>query len=237
MSRRPPLAERGVGLGPRTSIWIPIYMEAGIANCPTNPPSWTNKKYAVVAIIIFAITVAGIVIGVTADVHHTTVSPSNNQVIRSSLPVLPSPSSASAPAQTTLTATFRSSSWIWLGAILAVEPAGDWVFQKTLPISTAPAKEAAILLTVDDTNANLAKWQNATAVRGNLDPNSNAFAVQAHNSPSDTDASAGSYAGLLASIQISYADGNTTTISSDATWRVTQPIPDGFQSPSFDDAQ
>ncbi|KAF8891020.1 hypothetical protein BD779DRAFT_1387952, partial [Infundibulicybe gibba] len=146
-------------------------------------------------------------------------------------------------------AVFQSSSWIWQDAQGPTGvPGGNWAFRKTLPISTAPAREAIALLTVDNgfqlyhngqfiaENSTLG-WQMATAVHVSLDPNSNVFAIQAHNSPSRTDSNANSAAGLLASIQILYTDGTTTTISSDATWRVTQPVPDGFQSPSFNDAQ
>ncbi|KAF8891019.1 hypothetical protein BD779DRAFT_1469100 [Infundibulicybe gibba] len=123
---------------------------------------------------------------------------------------------------------------------------------KDPPASTTPATQAVALLTVDNgfqlyhngqlIAANIDTdtppgWQMATAVHIDLDPNSNVFAIQAHNSPADTDPNGNSSAGLLASIQVSYADGTTAIISSDTTWRAAQPIPSGFQLPSFNDTQ
>ncbi|KAF8891022.1 hypothetical protein BD779DRAFT_1469104 [Infundibulicybe gibba] len=150
---------------------------------------------------------------------------------RAEEPTWPIPTPQPIPA--TLAAAFRSSSWIWQDpqALMGV-PSGNWAFRKTLPASTVPAKEAIVLLTKLDLG-----MENGEAVQIDLDPNSNVFAVQARNSRFGADPNGNSSAGLLASIQISYADGTTTTISSDDTWRVTQPVPDGFQSPSFDDTQ
>ncbi|KAF8891024.1 hypothetical protein BD779DRAFT_1671144 [Infundibulicybe gibba] len=220
-----------------------------------NPAFWRgNKRIAIIILLVLVALVAGTIVGVVAAVskkrHTDQPSSSAGSIppLTSSSSSTPGPISTGQSIPSTLATAFQSSSWIWLGATLAVEPAGNWAFRKTLPTSTTPAKEAVVLLTVDNSfvlyhngqsiaSAISTHWQSVTAVHVNLDPNSNVFAIQARNDPSNTDASAGSYAGLLASIQISYADGNTTTISSDATWRVTHPVPDGFQSPSFDDAQ
>ncbi|KAF8891035.1 hypothetical protein BD779DRAFT_1799348 [Infundibulicybe gibba] len=142
-----------------------------------------------------------------------------------------------------LAAAFASSSWIWMGIqALISAPAGDWAFRISLPTSTAPATTAVILLAVDDAfalyhngqliaNSTILQlnWKLAMAFQVSLDPDSNVFAIHTQNFQR--------YAGLLSSIQISYADGFTTIISSDSTWRVTQPVPDGFESPSFDDSQ
>ncbi|KAF8884500.1 hypothetical protein BD779DRAFT_778337 [Infundibulicybe gibba] len=189
--------------------------------------------------------------------HHTMDQPPPSRVSSSENPpnAVPTPSSTSTlgpipslqPSPAALAAIFQSSFWIWQGTeALTGVPSGDWAFRKTLPISTAPAREAIALLTVDDgfqlyhngqfigENSTLG-WQMATAVRVNLDPGPNVFAIRAHNSPSRGNPNGNSSAGLLASIQILYTDGTTTTISSDDTWYVAQPLPDGFQLPSFDD--
>ncbi|KAF8891029.1 hypothetical protein BD779DRAFT_1784893 [Infundibulicybe gibba] len=226
-----------------------------------NPAFWRGKKRIFITVtIVLAAFVAGIVIGVVVSTTRKhdpgqPPLPASSFSVESASPSTSAPAPISSfqpipspqPVPTTLATAFKSSSWIWQGAqALIGVPSGDWAFRKTLPTSTAPAKEAIALLTVDDAfqlyhngqliaeNSTLG-WQMATAVHINLDPNFNVFAIQAHNSPLSADPNENTPAGLLASIQISYADGSTTTISSDDTWRVIQPIPDEFESTSFDD--
>ncbi|KAF8891026.1 hypothetical protein BD779DRAFT_1701489 [Infundibulicybe gibba] len=219
-----------------------------------------------VLIVLVAGTVVGVVVAVSKKHHVDQSSPSgapssaNASSPTGSTP-FPTSSSSSAPGSistgqpipSTLATTFKSASWIWQGTQARINiPSGDWAFRKTLPTSASPAKLAAVLLAVNNSfilyhNGQLiaassttdgCEWEIATAIQVNLDPNSNVFAIQAHNSPpEDPDIPGGTAAGLLVTIQISYADGTTASISSDATWRVTQPVPDGFQSPLFDDTQ
>ncbi|KAF8891027.1 hypothetical protein BD779DRAFT_223403 [Infundibulicybe gibba] len=219
-----------------------------------------------ILIALTAGAVVGVVVAVSKKHHVDQSSPSSappsahsSSPVGSVSPPTSSSSSAPAPISThqplppTLATTFRSATWIWQGAQARINiPSGDWAFRKTLPTSAAPATRAAVMLAVDNSfilyhngrliaaspNTDGPEWEFATAIQVNLDPNSNVFAIQAHNSPpSDADINGVTAAGLLASIQITYADNTTATVSSDATWRVTQPVPDGFQSPSFDDSQ
>ncbi|KAF8891025.1 hypothetical protein BD779DRAFT_1671145 [Infundibulicybe gibba] len=216
----------GQGAGPpflgQDSFSLTADQSRVLQTAQLNLTLWTNRKYAVVTIIIFAIMVAGIVIGVIADVH-TAVSPSNNSPSICAHP--------NRPYDRVPILILDTSSWIWLGATLAAEPAGDWAFRKTLSTSTTPAKEAVVLLTIDDT---FILYHNSQLIAANV--NQLTGQVRRQFAPILILIPM-SYAGLLASIQIAYADGTTAIISSDATWRTAQPIPDGFQSPSFDDAQ
>ncbi|KAF8891033.1 hypothetical protein BD779DRAFT_1515893 [Infundibulicybe gibba] len=265
-------SERSIGSS--SQVWnthlLTVDRSKELPKLRQNPAFWRRKRRNII-IIILVITalVAGIVAGVTIAVskkHHTSQSlpssapssaNSSSSPISSVLPSISPSSSSSAPGPipsrqpvpATLAAAFQSSFWIWQGAqALTGVQSGDWAFRKTLPTSTAPAREAVALLTADNSfqlyhNDQLVAessplgWEMATAVHVNLDPSSNVFAIQAHNFNADADPNGNSSAGLLASIQISYADGATAIISSDNTWRVTQPIPDGFQSPSFNDTQ
>ncbi|KAF8891034.1 hypothetical protein BD779DRAFT_1671153 [Infundibulicybe gibba] len=228
---------------------------------PTTPIPTTRRIKKSTIIVITAIlgllagVVVGTVVGVTLKKGRTTTSPSTTSApasstslqtppVSSTSPASPAPSGSSPqPIPTTLAAAFASSSWIWLGIQALTEvPPGDWAFRISLPTSTAPAAMAIILLTVDDhftlyhngrlvansTELQLA-WRLAMPFQVSLDPDSNVLAVRTHN--------IAKYAGLLSSIQISYADGSNTIISSDSTWRVTQPVPDGFELSSFDDSQ
>ncbi|KAF8891017.1 hypothetical protein BD779DRAFT_1784883 [Infundibulicybe gibba] len=187
-----------------------------------------------IGILIFVLVaglVVGLVVGLAGRNRHVNQPSTTSGPTASSTALVPPSSSSSAPTPiatqqpvpATLTAAFQSSSWIWQSAqALTGVPAGDWAFRKTLPTSTAPAREAVALLTADngfllyhngqliaaDTNT-VEGWKLATAVHINLDPSSNVFAIQASNLPSNIDTKAGSPAGLLASVQITYADGST----------------------------
>ncbi|KAF8877700.1 hypothetical protein BD779DRAFT_1556652 [Infundibulicybe gibba] len=211
-----------------------------------------------IMVLVLITLVAGIATGVAVGIHahrpqvptpaSSTSSAANSSSTSLASPTSPVPSAPpGSPPQSipaTLTTAFPNSSWIWMGAQALVEaPAGDWAFRISLPTSPAPATTAIVLLTVDDHfvlyhNGQLVAnstdlrlyWKFAPAFLVSLDPGSNMFAIRATNAGP-------SIAGLIASIQISYADGSTTTIASDSTWRVTQPVPDGFESPSFDDSQ
>ncbi|KAF8891018.1 hypothetical protein BD779DRAFT_223256 [Infundibulicybe gibba] len=237
-----------------------------------SPSFWRRKKVVAIGIgilifVLVAALVVGLVVGLTGKKHHVdqasttsgTAPLASSPIPTASTALAPSSSSSSAPTPiatqqpvpATLATAFQSSSWIWLGAqALTGVPAGDWAFRKTLPTSTAPAREAVALLTADngfllyhngqliaaDTNT-VEGWKLATAVHVDLDPSSNVFAIQARNFPSDTDPNGNSSAGLLASVQITYADGSTAIMSTDASWHAAQPVPGGFQAASFDDSK
>ncbi|KAF8874980.1 hypothetical protein BD779DRAFT_1678465 [Infundibulicybe gibba] len=223
-----------------------------------NPAFWRRKKHIIIIVLVVIALVGGVTVGVavgtrphrTQDVttassisSATSSSPTSSVSPTSPVPLAPS-GSPPLRVPTALKTEFLNSSWIWMGSqALTGIPAGDWAFRVSLPTSSAPATKAIILLTVDDyfvlyhngqlvansTSQNL-YWRLATAFPINLDPGSNVLAIRARNAVQ-------SIAGLLSSIQISYADGSITTIPSDSAWRVTQPVPDGFESLSFDDSQ
>ncbi|KAF8877685.1 hypothetical protein BD779DRAFT_1475088 [Infundibulicybe gibba] len=249
---------------PSSRIWNTRLLAANrskeLPKLRQNPAFWRRKKHIIMIMILVLVALgAGIAIGLAVGIHthrsqapaaaSSTSSAASSSSTSSTSPTSPVPSTppGTPPRRipTALATTFLNSSWIWMGSqALTGVPAGDWAFRISLPTSPAPATTAIILLTVDDHfvlfhNGQLVAnstdlrlyWRLATAFPVSLDPNSNMFAIRANN------ASPGSIAGLIASIQISHGDGSTTTISSDSTWRVTQPIPDGFESPSFDDSQ
>ncbi|KAF8891031.1 hypothetical protein BD779DRAFT_223526 [Infundibulicybe gibba] len=219
-----------------------------------------------VLIVLVAGIIVGVVVAVS-KIHHadkpppsSALSPANSSSPTGSTP--PSTSSSSSalgpistrqPLPPTFATTFKSAAWIWQGAQARINiQSGDWAFRKTLPTSASPATQAAIMLVADNSfilyhngqliaaspDTNGPEWEFATAIQVDLDPDFNVFAIQAHNSPpEDPNIPGGTAAGLLVTIQISYADGTTASISSDSTWRVAQPVPNGFQSPSFNDTQ
>ncbi|KAG5634482.1 hypothetical protein H0H81_001804 [Sphagnurus paluster] len=103
------------------------------------------------------------------------------------------------------------------------------------------AISALILITVDDqfslyVNGNLVGsspttpdiWKSSQKFSVPLSHSSNLFAVRGTN--------VGGPAGLLAAIQITFSDGTTTIISSDASWRSAKNIPENFEFPSVNDS-
>ncbi|KAF8868979.1 hypothetical protein BD779DRAFT_1480521 [Infundibulicybe gibba] len=201
-----------------------------------------------IALIATASIVAGVVVGLkpkkgTANLASNGASPALSS---SSTPSSTSqtPVASSLPIPDNLQLSFKSSSWIWLDQNgLSGVPGGDYAFRKTLPNSATPPTEVIALLAVDNSfslyhNGQLvsagAGWTQSTAAYIRLDPNSNVFAIQVRNY---ADINGTTQAGLLASFQIKYTDGSTSTLSADNTWRVTYPAPSGFQFPTFDDSR
>ncbi|KAG5653242.1 hypothetical protein H0H81_001499 [Sphagnurus paluster] len=149
-----------------------------------------------------------------------------------------------------LSTSFRAASWIWTSESGAPNaPAGERAFRKTY---TSPngktAISALILITADDqfslyVNGNLVGsspttpdvWKTSLKFTVSMNGPSNLFAVRAINLPDISNGGNGP-AGLLASIQITFSDGTTTIISSDASWRSIKAIPANFQSPTIDDS-
>ncbi|KAG6918731.1 hypothetical protein DXG01_012216 [Tephrocybe rancida] len=149
-----------------------------------------------------------------------------------------------------LATSFRAASWIWTSETGAPNaPAGDRAFRKTYTSpSGKTAVSALVLLTVDDqftfyVNGNPLGsspttqdiWKTSQKFSTSLNPNSNLFAVRATNL-ADVSTGGSGPAGLLAAIQITFSDGTTAIITSDASWRSIKTIPSNFQSPSLDDS-
>ncbi|KAG6839358.1 hypothetical protein C0991_003367, partial [Blastosporella zonata] len=149
-----------------------------------------------------------------------------------------------------LASSFRNASWIWISeSDVPDAPPGDCAFRKTYTSpSSKTAISALILITVDDQftlylNGNplgsspttVDIWKSSQKFIASLDPGSNLFTVRATNL-ADVSTQGDSPAGLLAAIQITFSDGTTTIITSDASWRSTNTIPTNFQLPSLDDS-
>ncbi|KAF9459417.1 hypothetical protein BDZ94DRAFT_1020793 [Collybia nuda] len=146
---------------------------------------------------------------------------------------------------------FQSSSWIWTTETDPPNaPALDRAFRSTFisPVGKV-ATSAIILLSVDDrfsfyVNGNLVgtspttpdNWKNAHVYIVTLAPTTNVFAIRGTNLP-DVNIGGPSPAGVLAAIQVNFSDGLTSLLSSSGGWRATKVIPDGFESPSFNDSQ
>ncbi|KAJ7090332.1 lectin [Mycena belliarum] len=134
---------------------------------------------------------------------------------------------------------FGASKWIWTNELLAggVAPVGSRAFRKTFiaPLGKVPVT-AVILITVDDAftlSVNGAavgtgeNWQFAESFCVALQPYLNVFAVTATND--------GGPAGILATVQVTYNDGSTSTFVSDSTWRASPTVPAGYEQLSYDD--
>ncbi|WP_456320005.1 family 78 glycoside hydrolase catalytic domain [Phytohabitans suffuscus] len=134
-------------------------------------------------------------------------------------------------------------SWIWTPeATTPVAPAEPRAFRtvRTSPAGKA-ARTAEILITADDlyrlwvngtllgeTQGAVNEWQQSRLFRVALDPARNVFAVR-------TDNGAGSPAGLVAKVRITYADGSASVFTTGTDWKASKTVPSGFESPSFDD--
>ncbi|KAJ7305421.1 hypothetical protein DFH08DRAFT_721190, partial [Mycena albidolilacea] len=131
------------------------------------------------------------------------------------------------------------SKWIWTPEMAAgTAPEGRRWFRKVL---TAPEGKtpiyAHILSRAEDVHG---FFVNGRAVGSSsplsvlnwvcvaLRPYHNVFAVKAINT--------GGPAGVLATIQVTYADGTTSTVVTDASWRFKQTFEPGSDTATFDDA-
>lgn len=137
---------------------------------------------------------------------------------------------------------FDGASWIWTPETTTpVAPAEPRAFRRTL-VATKTAVSAEIAITADDlyrlwvngrelgsTTGAENEWQQARRFQTALDPTRNVIAVRTNNGP-------GSPAGLLVVIRVTYADGTTERVTSDASWKAAKTFPDDFARPDFDDS-
>ncbi|KAJ7126026.1 hypothetical protein C8R44DRAFT_618464 [Mycena epipterygia] len=138
------------------------------------------------------------------------------------------------------TLAYGGSHWIWSTEIAGgVASVGTRAFRKTF---TTPAGKTPVLADIimngDD---DFKLWVNGEEVGGasswpatqrfcvTLRPCSNLFAATAHTATVNV-------AGLLSTIQITYSDNTTSTIVTDASWRVNTEVTPGFERPNFDDS-
>ena len=139
---------------------------------------------------------------------------------------------------------FSGASWIWTpeaGAPYA--PAEDRAFRTVLADPAGKtAKSAEIIITADDSyklwvNGALLgqtagaenEWQGSKSFTTKLEESGNVIAVRTTNGPN-------SPAGLLVKVRVTYTDGDTSTITTDATWKAVGSIPAGFEARGFDDS-
>ncbi|GAB3403415.1 hypothetical protein GCM10027515_14390 [Schumannella luteola] len=139
--------------------------------------------------------------------------------------------------------TVDGANWIWTPEAAGNPPAEDRAFRRTL---TSPngrdAVSAEIVITADDsytlwvdgTQVGATEpvengWQQSRSYPVDLKKTGSVVAVRTTNGPN-------SPAGLIAAIRVTYDDGSTADIMTDASWRGSKQIPAGFEKPGFDDA-
>ncbi|KAJ7495464.1 hypothetical protein FB451DRAFT_983914, partial [Mycena latifolia] len=143
-----------------------------------------------------------------------------------------------------------SATWVWNSAAPSA-PAGDVAFRRTLPAPAGKsAVSATVVLTADDT---FSFWVNGALVGAApnetdvwmtaqqftdiaLNASTNVFAVRATNR-ADVTSGGPSPAGLLVSASVLYSDGSSAALVSDASWKASADIPDGWEAVGFDDSK
>ncbi|KAF9549702.1 alpha-L-rhamnosidase [Agrocybe pediades] len=146
-----------------------------------------------------------------------------------------------------LVSSFHNASWIWTAESNPPNAApGDSVFRTTYSAPNGKQPQSAtILMTADDqftlymngnlvgaspTTANV--WMQAQSFNVSLSSSSITFAVRATNL-ADVSSGGDSPAGLLAAIKIIFADGTSTTLTTDSSWLSNTAVPSDWNSPTF----
>ncbi|KAF7305158.1 hypothetical protein MKEN_01231000 [Mycena kentingensis (nom. inval.)] len=135
---------------------------------------------------------------------------------------------------------FSASSWIWTNEVSAggaSAPVGARAFRKTF---TPPRNKTPVLANIIiDADNSLTLFVNGGQIGTGDDfrfaelfcvalrPCQNVFAVTATNG--------GGPAGLIATIQVVYSDGTTSTLVTDTTWRYALGVPANYQQLTIDD--
>lgn len=134
------------------------------------------------------------------------------------------------------------SNWIWTSETDSAgnAPIGHRAFRKTI---TSPVGKCAVcakvLVTVDNTYTVYANGESlgsgadfhtaqVYSVR-QLDPEQNVFALDGENT--------GGPAAVIATIQVTYNDGTSTSYVTDSSWKVFEGLPEDFQDPRSDDSE
>ncbi|PFH49028.1 carbohydrate-binding module family 67 protein [Amanita thiersii Skay4041] len=131
--------------------------------------------------------------------------------------------------------------WIWdVPSIGGNQPPGTRNFRRELNTGRRRAVSAEVAITVDNSysfyvNGNFVgsgnNWRVSQHYCVRLEPFRNVFAVRGTN-----EAAGNNPAGVLAAIQVSYADGSSERIVTDTNWRAHTDTP-GFERPNFDDSR
>ncbi|KAJ7726741.1 hypothetical protein B0H16DRAFT_262914 [Mycena metata] len=135
---------------------------------------------------------------------------------------------------------FSGTNWIWTSGMAAgTVPNGNRVAARKVfiaPEGKVPV-HAQILTAADDTHTvyvngraviSTTSWGVPKSACSSLNPCLNVFSVHAAN--------IGGIAGLIAKIRVTYLDGSTSTLVTDASWRVDGSVPAGFETLAFDDS-
>lgn len=140
--------------------------------------------------------------------------------------------------------TLSGSTWIWTPEAAApVAPGEPRAFRRTLESPDGKtATRAEIVITADDsfrlsvngallgaTEGASNEWQQSHRFFADLDARRNTIAVQTTNG-------AGSPAGLVAAIRVTYSDGSTEIVRTDTEWKASKTVDAGFEAPGFDDS-
>ncbi|PPQ96202.1 hypothetical protein CVT26_005607 [Gymnopilus dilepis] len=139
---------------------------------------------------------------------------------------------------------FSNSSWIWTNEVKnGAAPPGSRPFRNDwCPPQGKVPSTASIIITADNaytlflngnTVGSASNWTTVQSYCVNLNPGCNTFAINATN----FDGPGPNPAGVLLATLISYTDGSTSTLVSDASWRYNLSVPVGFEQPSFDDSK
>jgi hypothetical protein len=143
--------------------------------------------------------------------------------------------------------TLDGANWIWFpeGNPAQDAPAEKRFFRRTFVLPQGkPIKHVGLRISVDDRfEAHLngkvigigTAWQSAhefNNLNSRLKSGTNVLAVEAHNMP----ASGSNPAGLIASMEIQFDDGQIVKLTSDKSWLCAKSSITGWESPTFDDS-
>lgn len=135
--------------------------------------------------------------------------------------------------------------WIWFpeGQPSVDAPTEKRLFQKTFVVAAKPVRQARLFVAADDwcrvrLNTNglgtVSGWRQGRLfknVAAQVGPGTNTLAIEAENRPAAVTANP---AGLLALLEIQYADGERIVIASDATWASARPAAQGTAAGGLD---
>ncbi|KAJ7473539.1 hypothetical protein FB451DRAFT_293661 [Mycena latifolia] len=136
--------------------------------------------------------------------------------------------------------TFVNSKWIWTSEMATGSAPVDALrsFRKAFVAPEGKTPVLAHILCVSDDDhtffvngrvVSSGPFAVPRSVCVGLNPCLNVFAVKVQNS-------GGGPAGLLVAIRVTYSDGTTSTLVTDASWRVDMEVKPGFEGLAFDDS-
>ena len=142
----------------------------------------------------------------------------------------------------------ESCRWIWFpeGDPAKDAPVARRFFRKTFVVPEGRSiASARLFISADDwleawlngqvlgADANWRTGRQFNAIAPRLRPGTNVLAIVAENKPANVSANP---AGLLASLEVRFAEGDPLRLVSDATWRSARDSQPGWDAPDFDDS-